>query len=333
MIDRFLKLQERLGHDLEQHVPLKPYTYLKVGGSAEFFYVARSVDLLLTAVQTAQAMSLPWTILGNASNVVISDAGIPGLVIQNRTSDMVFVSGSNEAMVASGVPLARLIIEAANHELAGLELLFGIPATVGGAIYGNIEAHGTVLTQYLREITLYKPTEQKVVKVPVGWLQAEYRSTRLKSERAEGGQESPIILMAKFAFLRQKRDVILAKLKDTDAWRRSHQPIGSANCGSVFRNPGQSETERAGYLLDRAGAKTIRHGRVRVSPQHANFLVNEGDATAEDVRAVIREMRDRVEATTGIVLKEEIEYLGDWSPPSVTLSSEEKPMQPSKDSL
>ena len=119
--------------------------------------------------------------------------------------------------------------------------------------------------------------------------------------------------MAKFVFMRQKPEIILGKIREYDEWRKSHQPIGMANCGSVFKNAGSGAEETAGYLLDQAGAKDIRHGQAHVSKQHANFLINDGQATANDIKFVIDEMKRRVLDHSGVKLKEEIEYMGDWS--------------------
>ena len=306
-------LRKELGEALQVGAPLNVVSTMKVGGEAEYFIVARTVEQLIQSIRAARQVKIPWRVIGNASNMLVSDKGVPGMVIQNRTSDVSFVSDSTEALVASGVPLARLIIEAAKRGLAGLEPLYGIPATVGGALYGNAGAHGAQISQYVRELTLYKPDQDKVVRVPVRWLHAEYRTTRLKQSRAEGDVNQPIVLMAKFVFMRQKSDTILAKIRKYDDWRKSHQPIGTANCGSVFRNAGTGAEETAGYLLDQAGAKDVHHGQAHVSKQHANFLINDGRATANDVQYVIDEMKRRVRDHSGVELKEEIEYLGDWT--------------------
>ena len=306
-------LKKELGEALQVGTPLNVISTMKVGGEAEYFIIARTIEQLIQSVRAACQVNIPWRVIGNASNMLVSDRGVPGMVIQNRTSDISFVPDSTDVMVASGVPLARLIIEAAKRGLAGLEPLYGIPATVGGALYGNAGAHGAQISQYVRELTLYKPDQDKVVRVPVKWLHAEYRTTRLKQNRADENADQPIILMAKFVFMRQKSDTILAKIREYDEWRKSHQPIGTANCGSVFRNAGTGAEETAGYLLDQAGAKDVRHGQAHVSKQHANFLINDGRATANDVRFVINEMKRRVRDHSGVELKEEIEYLGDWT--------------------
>lgn len=314
------QLEQLIGEPVQATVPLAPHTYLKVGGAADYFVVARTTPQLIQAVRAATELKLPWQVLGNASNVVVSDRGIRGLVVQNRTSELTFVTGTSDVLAASGVQLTRLIVEAANHDLAGLEPLFGIPATIGGGVYGNVGAHGTELVPFVRELTLYKPADDVLVRVAASWLKPTYRSTKLKQALEQHGEPVAVIVMARLTLMRRKREATLEQIRSFDHWRRNHQPVGTANCGSVFRNPPRELGQAAGTLLEQGGAKAIRSGAAHVSSQHANFVVNDGGATATDVRSVINQMRERVAAASGIELGEEIEYVGDWSPETVSLT-------------
>ncbi|MBI2589987.1 UDP-N-acetylmuramate dehydrogenase [Candidatus Berkelbacteria bacterium] len=308
----YSKLQQEL-NDLKVNESLALFSYMKVGGSADYLYTARTTDDLIQALRLARKFNLQWTILGGASNVVISDQGIRGLVIRNLTNNTGFIVDEGRAIVDSGLSLARFIMLAAQHGLAGLEPLYGIPGTVGGALYGNAGAHQTSISDYLATLTVLTEAGE-IEQYDKSWLKPEYRDTALKSARARGVKSGPVILSAQFQLTQAKPEVILKRIREFNSWRLEHQPIGEPCCGSVFRNPDPKVKEKtAGFLLDTAGAKQLKNGGAHVSKKHANFVVHDGTATAFQIRTLFDRMRALVQTQHAIALQEEIEYLGDWS--------------------
>lgn len=328
-MDKFKKLKSILGKDLKEHIVLRDYTTMKVGGVADYFYVAKTIDGLIQAIAAARDLGISYEVLGGASNILVSDFGFGGLVILNRSSNLVFLPEQAQVIVDSGVSLTRLIMESANRSLAGLEPLYGIPGTVGGAIYGNAGAYGIEITQFLKSITVLS-SAGKIVRYSAEWLEADYRSTRLKKFKKQD-REAPVILSARFQLSHNKKEEILRKLAYYKKIREEKQPHGQPSAGSIFKNPsprhptslkprgtkdfaGQVRPQEmtAGYILDKLGAKRFKVGDAFVSNKHANFIINRGRARASDIRALIDILRDKAREEKGVILKEEIEYIGQW---------------------
>lgn len=301
------KLKKVLGKDLQENVVLREYTTMKVGGMADYFYLARKIDNLVKAVVAAKEAEIPFVILGGASNVIISDHGFSGLVIVNRSSNLVFLKEKAQAIVDSGVSLIRLIMEAANRDLGGLEPLYGIPGTVGGAVYGNVGAQGIEIGQLIKSITLLSPTG-KIVRYQSDWLQAKYRSTKIKKMKKQG-KEIPIILSVRLQLSHNKKEEILRKLQYYKKLREEKQPYDKPSAGSIFKNVGTEKEKTAGFILEQVGAKKLRIGGAEVSRKHANFVINRDKAKAEDVKNLIKEMKSLAHDKYGVELEEEIEYI------------------------
>lgn len=295
------------GDKLLENVSLKNYTTMKVGGLARYFYIARKMDDLVKIILYAREKKIPYILLGGCSNVIISDKGFPGLVILNKTNNIAFLSDKAQIIVDSGVPLMRLIIEAANHDLAGLETLYGIPGTVGGAIYGNAGAGLSEINQFVKSITLLS-NEGKIVRYKTEWLEPEYRSTRLKKMK-KAGKEVPIILSVKFQLSHNKKEEILRKLVYYKNLREKKQPYNMPSAGSIFKNVGKEKEKTAGFILEQVGAKKIRIGGAEVSKKHANFIVNRGEAKSEDIRNIIEQMKILAHDKYGVELEEEVEII------------------------
>jgi len=318
-MDEGRKLKQILGKNLKEHVVLRDYTTMKVGGVADYFYIAKTVEEIIQAVMAAKKLKIPYEILGGGSNVIVSDFGFGGLIILNRSSNLAVLLDKAQIIVDSGVSLSRLITEAANHSLAGLEPLFGIPGTVGGAIYGNAGAYGLEISQLVKNITVLS-SQGKIARYSAKWLEPEYRSTKLKTLKKER-QNVPIILSARLQLFPNKKEEILRKLAYYKKLKEEKQPCGQCSAGSIFKNPQFQKDKRsikqqkemsAGYILEKIGAKRMRIGDAQVSKKHANFIINKNKARALDIRALIDELRDKVREKRGIVLEEEIEYIGQW---------------------
>ncbi|MCD6291680.1 MAG: UDP-N-acetylmuramate dehydrogenase [Anaerolineae bacterium] len=288
------------GLSIGQDVPLSAYTTFRIGGPADLLLVARTVDELVQAVRIAQQHGLPWWVLGGGSNVLISDAGVRGLTIVNRCAR--FEITERRVWAASGMPLARLAREMIQRGMAGLEWAVSVPGTVGGAVVGNAGAHGSCIADRLRSVELLDLSGDRVI-YPATDLGLDYRDSRLKSGMLPG-----IVLRAEFELTPGQAKSLSARAEAYLAHRRRTQPT-EASAGSIFRNP---PGDYAGRLIEAAGLKGVREGDAQVSPQHANFIINRGHATAADVARLIRRVQQDVEERFGVRLELEILFVGEW---------------------
>jgi UDP-N-acetylmuramate dehydrogenase len=273
---------------------------MRVGGPADLFVVAHNRMELRALVKFARARSIAHLILGRGSDVVISDRGIRGLVIQDR-AEATRLDGSRY-IADAGVPMARAATETQKAGLTGLEFGLAIPGTVGGAVWANAGAHESDVAAVLEsaDVLLADGREERMA---VGDLGFAYRHSRLKDAPGEW------VLGATFRLEPADAALIKTRLDDIRRWRQANQPLGLPSAGSVFRNP---EGDSAGRLIDALGLKGRRIGGAVVSEKHANFIVNDQRGTAADVRRLGDEVRDAVEAAHGVRLRYEIEFLGDW---------------------
>ena len=313
---------KELDHVLENE-PLMNYTTMRVGGVADFVYIAEKIDDLIKALRVCFVHRIPYLIFGSGSNIIASDAGFPGLVIINCSQNMAFVSEKSQVIVDSGCVFARLITEAAGRGLGGMEWWFGLPGTIGGAVHNNAETWGHSMGEIVKQITLLFPptgeSEAKMEQVDVKWMQYQYRSSRLKTWHGEG---KPIILTVTLQLRRQPKEEILRKMKELKQGRWDlNQPKGVASAGSYFKNPGGSShddavthrpEDSAGWLLDQVGAKNITIGHATPSSHHANFITNTGSASASEIKELAKLLKEKVKLKFDVDLDEEVEYLGVW---------------------
>lgn len=295
------KLVNKLGFNrVKLDEPLKDHTYMKVGGPADLYFEAETQKDLLEAVQTAIELGIPCTVLGQGANVLVSDRGVRGLVIVNKTRLIKFLP-YDFVEVDSGVNLLELTREAAKRGLGGLELMTRVPATVGGAIFMN--AGDTGKKEFIGELVVsitFVDEQGKVKKISKDEANFTYRTSRFQTS-------GEIVLSAKLQLVRMSAAEIDAKVKDILV-RKTHQPAGPS-VGSTFRNP---EGEHAGELIEKAGLKGKNVGGARISEQHGNFIINVGNARAGDVKELIELMKKTVKEKFNIDLIEEVRYLGDW---------------------
>jgi UDP-N-acetylmuramate dehydrogenase len=306
-MEQLSQLKNLLGEELKENIMLSDYSTMKVGGFAKYFFTAKNVDDLIRSVTIAKELGIKYRVIGGGSNIIFSSQIFDGLIILNRSSNIIVIKEKHQIIVDSGLSLARLIMESANHELSGLEPLSGIPGTVGGAIYGNAGAFGVEISQFVVTVTLLNKTG-KIVRCKIQDLKPSYRSTYLKNQR-KSDKEVPIILSIKLQLRPGKKQEIINKISYYKKIRTDKQPYDKPNCGSVFKNPGNSMEHSAGYILDKLNAKKIKVGDAQVSNKHANFVINNGNASVDDVVGVINIMKDVVREKTGMVLEEEIEYI------------------------
>jgi len=300
------EIQRRIGVKTVRDESLARFTTMRVGGPADLFVVAHNAFELRALVRFARTRTIPYRILGRGSNLVISDAGIRGLVIHAK-AEATRLDGDRYHAEA-GVPMARAATETQGAGLTGLEYGLAIPGTVGGAVWANAGAHGTDTASVLESATVLMAdgTERDLA---VGDLGFGYRHSRFKDAAGEGGP-AEIVMSAVFRLRAADPAEIRARLDDIRRWRREHQPLGIPSAGSVFRNP---PDDSAGRLIDALGLKGHRIGGVAVSEKHANFIVNDQRGTAADIRALAEHVRREVRERHGIDLVFEVEFAGDWS--------------------
>jgi UDP-N-acetylmuramate dehydrogenase len=303
------RLDEILGaNNVQRNAPLAPLTTFKVGGPADFLVQARTAGEIARAVEAARALGLPLTILGGGSNVLIADAGLRGLVVRIHGGEVREVDGST-VRADGGVTINGLVRWTIGRGFAGLEAWAGTPGTVGGAIHGNAHFRGRLIAGLVKRVTLIS-TAGDVADVPVAEMEFGYDYSRLHRTRE-------VVLSADFDVTRGAPDALRATARESLAFRKRTQPLESASAGCIFQNPDPARDTvptgippSAGALVDRAGMKNARTGHARVSTTHANFIVNEGTATAAEIRELVERCKGEVRDKFGVALREEIVYLG-----------------------
>ena len=291
------------GDRLREGEPLNRHTSARIGGPADFFVTVDSADELAKAVREAQRLGTRYFVLGAGSNVLAADKGVRGLVIKNRTNGMVFAEQGDTVLVRaeSGVGLPTLARQCIVRGASGLEWAATVPGTVGGAVIGNAGAHGSDTAATLRLATILQGNGE-IRNWMLAELKMEYRKSALKNS------ERGVVLSAEFVLKRGDPATLQATVNRFITQRKRTQPPG-ASIGSMFKNP---KGDQAGRLIEAAGLKGMRIGKAEISPIHANFFVNLGNAMANDVYALISVAQSKVREKFGVELELEIELAGDW---------------------
>jgi UDP-N-acetylmuramate dehydrogenase len=292
------------------NAPLAPYSTFKVGGAADCLLLAHGAADVRAGLAAARAAGWPVTVLGGGSNVLIADAGVRGLVIRVHGGDARAV-GEGAIRAEAGLTINGLVRWTINRGIAGLEAWAGTPGTVGGAIYGNAHFKGRLIGELIDSVELIT-REGEVVRVPAADMEFGYDRSRLQRTRE-------IVLTADFRVSRGDPAELRTVARESLAYRKRTQPLEAASAGCIFQNPDPAVDRvpdgipsSAGALVDRAGLKGTHEGAARVSPAHGNFIVNEGGATAADIKRLIERCRSAVHATFGVELRDEIVYLGEF---------------------
>ena len=300
------ELERRLSLKVLRDEPLSEHTTMRVGGPADLLVTIRDRFALRGLVRLAAARGWPLRILGRGSNIVVSDAGIRGIIALNRSAGYEVSQATGSISFDSGVPMAKASTIAAEAGLTGLEFALAIPGNIGGAIWANAGAHGGEMAAVTRSIALLR-ADGAEEEIPVAEAAFSYRESRFKRAAGEG----EVILGATVALTPGEPDMIKAHLEEIRRWRREHQPLGIPSAGSVFRNPPGDLS--AGALIEAAGMKGVRIGGAEVSEMHANWILNRGGATAAEIRALHDACRDAALAQGGITLATEIAFVGEFS--------------------
>ena len=288
---------------LRQGVPLREYTTWKVGGPAQWLAEPTTAQELAALVAWSREQALELRCIGAGSNLLIADAGLEGLCLcLRRLQGSRLDAGSGWVEAAAGEPIPSLARKAARAGLSGLEWAVGIPGTVGGAVVMNAGAQGGCVAEWLSAVQVLDPARPQ----QPFWLAADelafaYRHSRLQ-------QEPLVVLAARFQLASGHDPAQVSQRTSANLHSRtSTQPYQQPSCGSVFRNP---EPHKAGQLIEALGLKGLSIGGAQVSPIHANFIVNTGNASAADIDALIQEVQARVRQGHGLELHPEVKRLG-----------------------
>ena len=289
-IDRIIKYDELL----------KNYSSLRIGGPADVFCSPGNIEDLKKVVSIFKEYNTPFWVIGNGTNLLILDNGIRGLVI-NLNKDFKKIEFSDKVVkVGAGVSLVYLSKMVLNRELSGLEFTCALPGTLGGAIINNASFKGNCMADVVQNVT-FLTRENKIERTSKSNLNFNYRECDLKGKPV-------IILEATLLLKKGNKEEIESKIKQNIEIRKTRQPLDKFSAGSIFKNP---PGYYAGELIEKVGAKGLSRGQAEVSTRHANFIVNNGGASARDILYLIEEIEKRVKKNFGIKLEREIEILGE----------------------
>lgn len=278
-------------HFIRQDEPLAPHTWLRTGGAAEYFAEPTNVDELVALVRRCRDHDVAVRVLGGGSNLLVRDEGVRGAVVQLGAAAFGEISVQGQSITAgAGAKLGHLISASVREGLSGLEMLVGIPGTLGGALHGNAGNHGSDIGQFTQRATVLARDgqihERRRDEMAFGYRQSSLDELVILSAELRCESEDPVQITKRM----QKQWII----------RRSHQPLGHENSACAFKNPGEMS---AAALIEQAGLGGARVGDVALSGRHANFIVADRGATSGDVLKLIEMVREQVLERTGVELK------------------------------
>lgn len=278
---------------------MKNHTTFRIGGPAEYFLQPHDVGEVAKLLQICHQEAIPFSIVGNGSNLLVSDTGVPGAVIQiyRNMSEITVV---DETIVAqAGASLSQVAKVALNAKLGGVEFAAGIPGTVGGAVVMNAGAYGSEMKDVVTKVLVISRSGDLMI-LQKDDLQMDYRTSIIK-------QKKYIVLETTLSLQRADCEVIQAKMNELKEKRVSKQPLEYPSAGSTFKRP---EGCFAGKLIMEAGLRGLSVGDAQVSEKHCGFVINKGEATAVDVMQLMKDVNDKVKEQYGIELEPEIQLLG-----------------------
>ena len=295
-----LLFDEGFDGDVYPNEPMARHTTYRIGGPARFFVQVGSIGALTKLIEACQDSSVPWLVVGRGSNLLVADVGYDGVVIAlgRDFRNCRFDSERSCFCVGAGFSLSSLVQEAYTRNLAGLEFAVGTPGSVGGALRMNAGSRDRWLGQQVQSVTVYEEGVglRRLLKEDLAW---GYRQSSFTPEQ--------VLLECEIAVEPADPVYIRSKMDGSLARRRRTQPLGLPSCGSVFRNP---EGASAGELIEQLGLKGLTRGGAQVSTVHSNFIVNTGNATAQDVFDLICAVRIKVSQAYGIELQPEVRFVG-----------------------
>ena len=292
-------LQERAHGPVTPGGPLAPLTSYRIGGPAAILFEPANDDDLAALAVARDASDLPMLIVGRGSNMLISDRGFDGIAVRLGAGFRWVRAEGTTVSAGAALPLPAAATAAMHEDLTGLEFAVAIPASVGGAVAMNAGAHGSEVADVLHEVHLYRLDASTTETVAAHDLAMHYRWTELPPDS--------IVTGASFALRHGTPADIVAKMDEAKVWRREHQPLNLPNGGSVFKNP---PGDAAGRLVEQVCGRGVRLGGAQISEVHANFIVAERGARADEVYSLVQRIRRAVADETGITLEPELKMIG-----------------------
>ncbi len=298
MYNHFSKELDHLNIDYSRDVPMKEHTSFKIGGNAEFFITAKTTDELKAVISLCRENNVPYMLIGNGSNLLISDEGIKGAVIRLEGDFKNIIVNGDEIVAGAGASLTKLCLDAYKASLTGLEFGYGIPGSVGGAVYMNAGAYGGEMKDVIVSCT-HLDKDLNIGTFALDELDLSYRhSAYMKDEY--------IILSVNLKLKKGDSTSIKARMDELMQKRMDKQPLEYPSAGSVFKRP---EGAFAASLIEECGLKGRAVGGAVVSEKHSGFIVNKGGATCKDVLDLVKIVQDEVKEKTGFELHREIIHI------------------------
>ena len=276
--------------------PLSQHTWIKIGGPADYYVEPASVDELITIMKVVRTSGLPFMLVGRGSNILVSDAGYRGVVINLEEGVNAVALDGDMVRAEAGLRITKFVDFCVQHAFAGVEMLAGIPGTMGGAVTMNAGAHGGETADHLVDVDVLRG--EKVVRVPKAECGFAYRRSAI---------EGDLLVAARFKMEKGDKDALMRKRKELIQKRNATQPLELPNLGSMFKNPAGNFAAR---LIETAGLKGKRIGDAQVSEKHANFFVNHGGASSSDVMTLVDLVKRTVYQNSGVHLELEVRLIG-----------------------
>lgn len=283
---------------IREDVPLCSYTTMRVGGPADVMLSPSTEEEVTAVLDRIRQENIPWLIIGNGSNLLVSDEGFRGVVLRIGKNYGKISCEGNRVFAQSGAMLSVLAKAAEENSLSGLEFASGIPGSVGGGIYMNAGAYGGEISQVLSKVRVWINGE--IQEWPAARCRFGYRHSALMEEGA-------VALSAEFTLIPGIQSEIAARMADLNQRRREKQPLQYPSCGSFFKRPAG---HFAGALIEEAGLKGYAVGDAQVSDLHAGFVINRGHATAGQVYQLMRHVQKTVMEKSGVMLEPEVRLIG-----------------------
>jgi len=288
--------------DVLEDVPLNKYNTYHIGGITKYLVSPLSINDLVEVIKILDENKVPYFILGNGSNVVLSSKKFEGAIIRlNNIAGIAIHPELSRAYAEAGAMFPKLVMESIEKGLTGLEFAGGIPGTIGGSIYSNAGAYNACIMDYIESVTVLNKETYEIEELEHEDITYSYRNTMFKEEKKY------IVLSAKFYLKPGEKASSLAILEDRKRRRLESQPLEYPSAGSVFRNP---DGDFAGRIIEECNLKGTSIGGAEVSEKHANFIINKNNATSDDVYELINLVHDTVLEKTTVDLKIEQEFIG-----------------------
>ncbi len=280
---------------VQKNISLKNLCTYRTGGSAKFFAEAKNINEMIALREFAKKQDIPFMILGGGSNILFSDKGYPGLIIHNKMTKM-HIQG-NLITAESGVNLSKMVLIAAQHNLGGISGLATVPGTIGGAVYGNAGIPDVYISDVMTHAVVLPEDGNKPIIVGPEYFQFGYRNSKIKKSK-------DLVISATLRLQIMPALKIRTEISQYTKDRSLKQPAGST-CGSFFKNPGQFPS--AGWLIEQSGCKGMKVGDAEVSPKHANFIMNTGNATSDDILKLTVKIHKIVKKKFNVELEPEVQ--------------------------